>query len=69
MNCAKTQLHRYAKTQGRAMNTEKRVTVNISLTPEEKAKLKIYAAKQGKTVSAVIQEFIATLDEKKKDEV
>jgi len=46
------------------MSTEKRVTVNISLTPEEKAKLKIYAAQQGKTVSAVIQEFIASLEKK-----
>jgi len=46
---------------------EERVSVNISLTQDEKAKLKIYAAKKGKTVSAVIQEFIATLgkDEKK----
>ena len=51
------------------MGADKRVTVNISLTPEEKAKLKIYAAKQGKTVSAVIQEFIASLDEKKKGDV
>lgn len=48
------------------MNTQKdeRVSINVSLTQEEKAKLKIYAAKQSKTVSAVIQEFIASLEEK-----
>lgn len=41
---------------------EERVSVNVSLTQDEKAKLKIYAAKKGKTVSAVIQEFIASLE-------
>ena len=46
---------------------EERVSVNISLTQEEKAKLKIYAAKKCKTVSAVIQEFIASLEEGEKN--
>ncbi len=46
-----------------ANDTEK-TTLNISLTVEEKKKLKIYAAEHGITVSAIIQKFISTLDRK-----
>ncbi len=45
-------------------NEADKTTLNISLTVNEKKKLKIYAAERGITVSAIIQEFISTLDRK-----
>lgn len=38
-----------------------KTTLNLSLTVEDKKFLKVYAARNGTTVSGVIQDFVQTL--------
>ena len=45
--------------------SEKRTTLNLSVTVEDKQFLKIYAAEQGVTVAAVIHECITEYLSKK----
>ena len=42
---------------------EDRVHINVSLSKEDKLKLKVYALRKGMTVSKVIHEFIESLDD------
>lgn len=41
----------------------KLVRVNFELTREEHTRLKVYAARSGRTISDVLREFVATLKE------
>lgn len=43
-------------------NDELRTTMTLSITIEDKKKLKLLALKKGKTVSGVIHEFVSELD-------
>ena len=47
-------------------DSEKRTTLNLSVTVSDKQFLKIYAAERGKPVAAVIHECIAEYLSKKK---
>lgn len=40
---------------------DKRVSMNIALTPEDKKFLKVYAAKNDTTVAAVIADYVERL--------
>lgn len=40
---------------------ERRTTMTISMTVAQKTRLKVYAAKAGTTVAALVQEWIETL--------
>ena len=42
-------------------NTEKRTSMNIALSPEDKKFLKVYAIEHDTTVAAVIHEFVEKL--------
>jgi uncharacterized protein (DUF1778 family) len=42
---------------------EKEVRINIQVTPAERSKIKIYAAKKGTTITDLFKKFIADLDE------
>lgn len=55
----------YTHTGGLRMNTagEKRTTLNISIMPDDKKFLKIYALKHDMTAAAVIKSFIQKLRE------
>lgn len=50
----------------RITDSEKRTTLNLSVTVADKQFLKIYAAEQGVTVAAVIHECITEYLSKKK---
>ncbi|MDD7592986.1 MAG: hypothetical protein PUJ57_01930 [Peptoniphilaceae bacterium] len=46
------------------VSTDEKTTLNISLTVDEKRFLKVYAAKNGLTVSGIIQKYIEGLRKK-----
>lgn len=49
----------------KTLNSERRTTLNLSVTASDKLFLKIYAAEQGTTVAAVIHECITEYLSKK----
>lgn len=45
------------------IEAEKEVRINIQVTPGERSKIKIYAAKNGTTITDLFKKFIADLNE------
>lgn len=45
------------------MEEEKDVRINIQVSIAERNKIKVYAAKRGKTITDLFKKFIADLDE------
>lgn len=50
-----------AKPSSAAVEPAKMVRVNFEVTPEEHRRLKIHAVTQGRTISDILREYIATL--------
>ena len=72
MNTAKSQLGAGRPSAGKDQKTltslvrdetVKPKRVNFDVTPEQHMKLKVYATKQGKTITEVLSEYVAQLPE------